>query len=179
MRDNTFSDPAEVLSRFPIYRGETVVDIGSGMGKYSIPVAVSVGSEGSVYAIEVQLSHVDFLKSESEKMGLTQINVLWGDAELPEGTKLKEGIADVLILTNVLFMIEDKEGLMKELNRISKPGTRVLVVDWADSHGGIGPHPTHVVPADYAKELFESNGFIFEKDIPGGSHHYGMIFNKK
>lgn len=179
MNDTSFSNPASVLGHVLIRPGSVVVDIGAGTGAYSLLAHDKVGSEGLVHAVEVQLSLVDALKKTAEHNGLDNLHVIWGDAELPHGTKLSDESADLVILTNVLFTIEDKQGLMKEINRILKQGGLVLVVDWQASFDSIGPTPERIVSEKFARDLFTTFGFNLEKTIPAGVHHYGMIFTKK
>jgi ubiquinone/menaquinone biosynthesis C-methylase UbiE len=179
MNDMSFSDPNKVLDQVLIRPGDTVVDIGAGLGAYTFLAADRVGADGAVYAIEVQLSHVDGLKDMAGKDAIENLHVLWADAELPNGTKLRDEVGDMVILTNVLFTIEDKSGLVKEIYRILKPGGKILLVDWSESFGGIGPHPQNLVPEKMARNMFIENGFDFEKSISAGSHHYGMILTKK
>jgi ubiquinone/menaquinone biosynthesis C-methylase UbiE len=175
MNDTTFSDPKRILDDFPIRKGETVVDIGSGYGTYSLLASERVGEDGSVYAVEVQLSLVDSLKNTANREDLDNLHVLWADAELPHGTKLADSIADSVILTNTLFTIVDKPGLVSEIKRIIKPEGKLLVVDWSESFSGVGPHVENIVSEKFARDLFSKNGFTFEKKLEAGSHHYGMI----
>lgn len=179
MNDSSFSNPASVLEHVLIRPGSTVVDIGAGSGVYSLLASERVGDEGQVYAIEVQLSLVDILKKSAVHNGLDNLHVVWGDAELPQGTKLADSSADLVLLTNVLFTIEDKPGLVEEVERIMKNDAKLLVVDWQAAFDGIGPSPDRIVPEKFARDLFTSAGFVLEKTIPAGVHHYGMIFNKK
>lgn len=174
----SFSSPEGVMSQVFVRPGSTVVDIGAGTGEYSLLASEKVGPEGSVYAVEVQLSHVDSMKALFQEKELTNAHVIWADAELPEGTRLKEDIADVVILTNVLFAIEDKDGLVEEIKRILKAGGKLLVVDWSESFSSIGPQPQHIVSKKFSEEMFERAGFVKEGDIEAGAHHYGMIFSK-
>jgi len=54
----------------------------------------------------------------------------------------------------------------------------VLVVDWTDSFGGLGPQPDDILSEDAARAMFEEVGLAFEKNIDAGEHHYGIIFKK-
>jgi SAM-dependent methyltransferase len=85
---------------------------------------------------------------------------------------------DVVIVANVMFQLDNKIGLADETLRILKPGGRILIVDWTDSYGGMGPSSNMVFTQQMAKELFESKGFIFVTGIIAGDHHYGLIFRK-
>jgi len=178
MNDTTFSEPESILKQVPLWRGNVVADIGSGTGIYSLLASSRVGEEGVVYAIEVQLSYIDMFKKEVDRKGIRNIHVIWADAELPLGTKLENASTDVVLLTNVLFTIDDKEGLVKEIARIAKPGARVLIVDWSQSFSGIGPSSDRISTPKQVRDLFTVAGFSFEKTVDAGSHHYGMIMNK-
>lgn len=177
MNDTTFSDPAGILNNILIRPGSTVVDIGAGMGAYSLLASEKVGDEGFVYAVEVQLSHVDHLKAFAKKESIENLHVLWADAELPNGTKLADGVADSVILTNVLFTIEDKEGLVSEIKRIMRPGGQILIVEWFESFSGIGPQDKYIVSEKFTRDIFTKKGFTLDQKIEAGSHHYGMILN--
>ena len=173
----SFGNPQSILSQVTIKKGSFVVDVGSGVGTYSLPLATLVGPEGTVVAIDIQKVKLDRLYAEAQKAGLQNVHVVWSDAELPNGTKLADTVADVVILTNVFFLIDDKQGLLTELKRILKKGGMVLLVDWTGSFDGIGPHPNRVVPKDTARDMFMRAGFTFGRDINAGAYHYGMIIN--
>jgi hypothetical protein len=51
----------------------------------------------------------------------------------------------------------------------------VLLIDWSDS-SAIGF--ATAIPKIKAREMFEKQGFTFERDIDAGAHHYGMILVK-
>lgn len=175
---NGFSEPDKNVKQFRIKEGDVVADLGAGSGFYSLAIAKAVGERGKVYAVEVQKELMQHVKNSAQKDKLFNIEVMWGDVEEVEGTKLRTESVDIVLLSNILFQVEDKQGLINESKRILKPGGRVLIVDWTDSHGGVGPEQSAVVTAADARSLFESNGFAYEGDIDAGSHHYGFSMNK-
>ena len=52
------------------------------------------------------------------------------------------------------------------------------MVDWIDSFGGIGPAPDMVRPRSMTIDLFEAESFLYEREYPAGSYHYGVAFRK-
>ena len=173
----SFVSPQQVIYELGLQPGMKVVDLGAGTGAYTIPAARLVTEAGKVYAIEVQRELLTRITSEAQDQGLTNIEILWGDIEHSGGTKLATGLADVVIIANVLFQLNNIKGLVAEIMRIVKNDGRVLVVDWADNKG-IGPHPNMIVGEDKARELFTGGGLEFVKNVPAGDHHYGLIFKK-
>lgn len=174
-----FSDPKSNLAQFGLSPGMLVADLGVGAGYHALEAARLVGPQGRVFGVDVQKELVLNLKKTAEREGLDNLEVIWGDVEKVGGTKIKDGIIDVCLVTSVLFQLEDKQKFAEELNRILKPSGRILVIDWMDSFGGIGPHPNHVFTQEQAEALFISTGFNIEKKVDAGDHHYGFIARKQ
>jgi ubiquinone/menaquinone biosynthesis C-methylase UbiE len=173
-----FADPGGNLAQFGLGEGKHVADLGAGAGHYSIEAAKAVGNTGRVYAVEVQKELLERVSSLAQSEGLGNVEVLWGDIEVKGGTKLKDESVDVAILSNILFQIEDKKGCAVEVNRILKQKGRVLIIDWEDSYGGLGPAPEAIYGAVSARKLFENMGYVYESDIKAGAHHYGFSMTK-
>jgi ubiquinone/menaquinone biosynthesis C-methylase UbiE len=157
--------------------GMKVVDLGAGSGFYTIEVAKAVGSGGRVYAIDVQQELLDKIKRTATNLSLYNIEIIWGNIEKIGGTKVREAIADRVILSNILFQIspENRDNLALEIKRIIKPGGKLLVIDW-DSGSPLSPKS--LVPQMFAEGIFEKAGFSIEKKFDAGDHHYGIIFKK-
>ena len=167
-----FSDPAVNLARLGLTDGMKVVDLGAGSGFYAFEAARKVGSSGRIYAVDVQKDLLERLRSTGASQGLRNIEVVWGNVEKIGGTKLRESIADRVIVSNVLFQVEKPDELALEVKRILKPGGKVLVIDWSE----ISPmSPRNVFPAMKAQTLFEKNGFKLEQSFGAGEHHYGLV----
>lgn len=173
-----FTDPESNIRELGVYEGQTVVDLGAGTGVYTVLLADRVGESGRVYAIEVQKEFLTNIKTAAADRGLKNVEVIWGDIERFGGTKVKDEIADEVVVSNVLFQAEDKGGLMREVKRILKPQGKLLIVDWKDSFGNLGPSSDAVVSAAAAQELAEREGFVLKKIFDAGAHHYGLVLYK-
>ncbi|MDP3996524.1 MAG: methyltransferase domain-containing protein [bacterium] len=173
-----FSEPQHNIELLELDAGMKVADLGSGSGFYSMSAASAVKQGGMVYAVDIQKDLLEKLKRGAQSKRLSNIEVVWGDIEKLGGTRLRDELVDAVLVCNILFQVEDKKSLVLEAKRILKKGGKVLVVDWTGSFEGTGPHQSHVFPKESAKELFESAGFHFERDIPAGENHYGLVFRK-
>jgi ubiquinone/menaquinone biosynthesis C-methylase UbiE len=173
-----FSDPQKNIEQCGIQAGMEIADLGAGSGFYTIAAAKALISTGRVYAVDAQKDLITKIKNSAVAQGLYNVEVIWGDIEKSSGTHLAESSIDLALLSNILFQLEDKQEMINEVKRILKPGGRVLVVDWSDSFGGIGPKPDKVVLKTVTVEMFEKNGFHLDREIDAGSHHYGIIFKK-
>lgn len=177
-----FANPQENLEKFGLSPGSIVADLGAGSGHYVFAAAKMVKGmemDGKVYAIDIQKDLLDKIKNEANREQLTNIEIIWGNAEKIGGTKLRDASADVVIASNIFFQVEDRETFAKEISRILKKNGRLFFIDWSDSFGGIGPKTDAVVTESQAKTFFENNGFVIERNVQVGSHHYGLVIRKK
>jgi len=174
----TFSHPETNLKTVGITENMIVADLGSGSGHYAKAAAHMVGTEGRVYAVEVQKELVRRLSEQAQTEHLHNIEVLHGDIEAIGGSKIGNDTADVTLLCNVLFQVENKKDLITEAMRITRANGRVVVIDWSDSHFGLGPDQSLIVSEETVQELF-SNRSEFVSSFEAGDHHYGLIFRKQ
>ena len=173
-----FADPTQNVAQFRLEPGMTVVDLGAGPGAYEVPLARSVMPGGKVYAVDVQKDLLVRLKSTLAEKNIENVNLIWADVEVLGGTKLGDGLADVVLISNTLFLAENKHGLALEAKRLLKREGRLILIDWVDTFGGVGPAPEQVVKRDQAQKLFEQAGLVFASDFQAGDHHYGLIFKR-
>lgn len=173
-----FSDPQKIIKQFGIAEGARVADLGCGTGFYSIAVAKKVGSEGKVYAIDIQRDLLSRLAAEAASEEIEHLEVLWGDIDKAGGTQLGDAVVDVVIVSNVLFQAEDTPALFVEAHRILRPGGRLLVIEWRDSFGGLGPQQSSIISEQTARNGLEGAGFVVTGGIDAGDHHYGIAAKK-
>ena len=173
-----FSEPRKVVGQVGLREGMVVADFGSGSGHYTLAAAKAVGDTGRVYAIDIQQALLKNVKNLSSREHRRNIEVVWGDVEKQGGAKIREHSVDVVFLTNILFQLDHKEGVLGEAKRVLKPQGRLLIVDWTSSFSNMGPPPERVFQEGAARELAEGQGFRFEKRIDAGAHHYGLVFQK-
>jgi ubiquinone/menaquinone biosynthesis C-methylase UbiE len=173
-----FTDPKENIYALGLSDGMVVADLGSGTGSYALATAEEIG-DGRVYAIEIQKDLLERLRNEAEDRGLGNIEIIWGDLEKEGGSTLGNESVDAVIISNTLFIVENKDIFIKEARRILKPRGKALVVDWTGSFAGLGPQPEQVFGEIEAQKLFKENGFEIEKVLlSAGEYHYGFIARK-
>ncbi|MES2225938.1 MAG: methyltransferase domain-containing protein [Patescibacteria group bacterium] len=171
-----FADPRTNVQQLGLREGMKVADLGAGTGHYSIAAAGIVGNDGRVYMVDIQEDVLKHALDSAHRVGLRNVELVWGNIEKLGGTKLRDHTIDAVVLSNVLFQAEHKDGLVAEIKRILKPGGKLLVIDWAGSYGGMGPAAGCVVSEHVAEELFISAGLHKVKDFRAGAHHYAIVF---
>lgn len=173
-----FSNPEKILIQFGVSPGLYVADFGAGNGYYVRLLSELVGDTGKVYAIDVHRDMVRKIAKSASDQGLDNVEAIWSDLEKEHGSTLPDASVDVVVIANTLFSLEDKKSVLSEAFRVLRRKGRILLVEWADSYAGIGPHRDHVVAKSEAEKMFRDAGFEFDKDIEAGEHHYGMVWRK-
>ena len=116
-------DPEKILSPY-VNEGMTVLDIGPGMGFFTIPAARMVGESGKVIAVDVQEKMLRVLRKRAEKAGV-------GDRIVvrlcePNSLGVSEPI-DLCLAFNVVHEVPDAGKLFSQIRGILKPAGRVLL----------------------------------------------------
>ena len=174
----TFANPKRNIEQFQLEQGMEVADFGAGAGYLAVEAAEAVGKGGTVYVLEVQqelLTKATHLAKEHHQESLVFIHA---DVEQEGGSTLADASVDAVIVSNILFQAHNKEAVLKEAHRILRPHGRLLLVDWRESYGGIGPQPEQVISEVDAQKLAEASHFELVSTIDAGAYHYGLIFKK-
>lgn len=179
MRESTFLNPQTTIMAAHVHEGMHVADFGAGSGFFTRAAARDVGENGVIWAVDSQRDLLPRIKTLATAEGLNNVEVIHGDIGREGGSNLPTGTFDLVIATNILFVVEDKGECIAEIRRVLKKGGRVLVIDWSGSWGGLGPHTDHVVTEDAAQKLFEEHGFVVGDQVPAGKYHWGFIARKK
>ena len=173
-----FVDPKKAIEILDITPGLRVADIGCGVGHYTFAVAEKLKGKGKVYAVDIRKNVLGKVASESKEKGYLNIETIWGDAEIDGGTRLAESSVDIVIASNIFFQVEKKEDLAKELSRILVKEGKLLVIDWSNSFGGLGPPEDYIVSPEEIKKVCALFSLDFEEENETGTHHYELLFKK-
>ena len=111
--------------------GERVLDIGSGRGAATFPVAAAVGPGGRVTAIDLAPGMVQALRADVEARGLGQVRVEQMDAAAPD---LEAASFDVLASSLVLFFLADPGAALERWHDLLLPGGRIGISTFGAQH---------------------------------------------
>jgi ubiquinone/menaquinone biosynthesis C-methylase UbiE len=111
--------------------GERVLEIGPGVGYYTLDTAKWVGG-GSIEIFDLQQEFLDHVMRRAGERGLTNVVPTQGDATaLP----YEDASMDAVVLTAVLGEIPEPVAALREINRVLKPTGRLVVGElFGDPH---------------------------------------------
>ncbi len=171
-----FLNPELILKQIDILPGSKVGDLGCGSGYMSFAASRAVGERGKVFAVDVQKQILEQVKKEAQSEGLDNIEVIWSDLETIGATKIANQLLDVVILTNTLFLVQDKTSVVGEAKRLLKTGGKLLIVEWRPGNMNIGPPSDKRISLDEIKQITSQQGFSQEKEVDAGKYHFGTLF---
>lgn len=170
-----FLNPEEVLNQLELREDMTAADFGSGAGGWALPLAKRL-NEGKVYAIDILEEPLSALESKTQHEKIPNIQTILSDIEREEGSKLPDGSCDLVLMTNLLFQVEDKRVVMEEGKRVLKSNGKILVVDWR-LESPLGPEKGRISVQE-VKKIAEELGLKLKKEFPAGTYHYGLVLEK-
>ena len=110
----------------PINPGETVLDIGCGVGGDTLVAARLVGPTGRVVGIDVTAEMIARAHANLALTGLANVGFAVASAEaLP----FPDGEFEVALSNGVFNLLIDKEQALSEAYRVLKPGSRLMLAD--------------------------------------------------
>jgi ubiquinone/menaquinone biosynthesis C-methylase UbiE len=112
--------------------GERLLEIGPGTGYYTLDMAEWVGPDGAVEIFDLQQEFLDHTAHRAAERGLGNVVPTQGDATaLP----YEDDSIDAVVLTAVLGEIPDTAAALAEIERVLKPGGRLVVGElFGDPH---------------------------------------------
>jgi len=170
-----FLEPNQVLNQLDLTANLIAADFGCGSGGWTIPLA-KILKDGRVFAIDILKEPLSALEGKARAGKIFNIQPVCSNVEENRGSKLGDNSLDLVLMTNLLFQVENKKAVFLEAKRILKKGGKILVVDWLPK-SPLGPEKGRISQEE-VKKTAKDSGLKLEKEFKAGPHHYGIIFEK-
>jgi ubiquinone/menaquinone biosynthesis C-methylase UbiE len=166
-----FLNPEKILENLNLNKKMVAADFGCGSGGWAIPLAKKVKW---VFAIDIQEEPLSVLRSRMRMERVFNIDPLKGNVE--GKTTLISESCDLVLMTNLLFQVDDIGKVLEEGKRVLKKGGKILVVDWVKDN----PLTKEIewVNFDKIKEAAGKIGLRLEKEFEAGIYHKALILVK-
>jgi SAM-dependent methyltransferase len=131
-------NPIKILNPF-IKKDDSVLDLGPGMGYFTLPICEIVGNNGTVYAADIQKKMLDRINLRAKQKNIKNLKTfLLGE----DGLNIDFSF-DLILLFWMFHEVSEKEALLKELKNKLKDSGKMLIVE----------PKIHVGTKNFAKEL--------------------------
>ena len=129
----TFDNPLRRIIQNPesiihglVREGETALDIGCGMGYFSLPLARMVGSSGKVICVDLQEKMLEAVRRKADRARL--IKVMRFHQCTPDSLGLTEN-ADFALAFWMVHEVRNKKEFLQEVRGSLKDGGNLLIVE--------------------------------------------------
>ncbi len=119
-------NPDEIISPY-LRDGARILEIGPGMGFFTIPMARMVGDKGKVYCVDIQQKMLNALTRRVAKAGLSGIIETRLSSEHSFGVKDLAGSIDFALLFAVVHEVPDQQFLISEVYQSLRKGGTLLL----------------------------------------------------
>jgi SAM-dependent methyltransferase len=109
-----------------INKGDVVIDLGSGAGNDAFIARHEAGETGKVIGIDFTPAMIERARKNAEARGFNNVEFRQGDIEKMPVTS---NVADVIVSNCVLNLVPNKDGVIKEIFRVLKPGGHFSISD--------------------------------------------------
>lgn len=158
--------------------GMTVLDLASGEGRYTMPLAERVGPKGRVVAVDLWPEGITRLNAAVEEAGLN--NVTGYVAHAGQALPIMADSVDLCLIATVLhdFVADGIEhDALREVQRVLKPAGILAVVEFKKKDGPPGPpKEVRLTLEDVTRRLMPFGLIRFGAVVELGAHSYMAQF---
>lgn len=166
-------NPVQTLKKLGFKEGMTLCDIGAGTGIFSMPAAEISGTE--VFALEISDEMIQVMERKKEALQMEALKIVKVDSDtLP----LEEGQCDMVLLVTVLHELSDKRAMLKEINRVLKPGGTLGIVEFHKRETPMGPPVQHRLDERFVQELCRTAQMGLRDSLELGDNFYVVVAQK-
>jgi ubiquinone/menaquinone biosynthesis C-methylase UbiE len=137
-RLNERQPPIEIMDAIGVTPGMVIGEIGAGSGRMTMWLAERVGTDGRVYANDIDEDALKKLKRRCERENITNIEVVLGEVEDPH---LPKSALDLVFMINVYHHADDAVELVRNATPSLRAGGFLAIVecdpgktDWGEEH---------------------------------------------
>jgi len=165
--------PEETLLKFNVEDNGTLLDVGCGIGYFTVP-ASKLLKKNRVIGIDIVPEILDFARQKAEGIS----NIEFKTSEEYSFPVQSDSVKYVLIC-NVIHEVSDVVRYFDEVKRVLKDNGYFLIIDWAKTVMKVGPPIQDRISVNEMIELCSSAGFKVIETIDVSPTQYGLKLEKR
>jgi ubiquinone/menaquinone biosynthesis C-methylase UbiE len=148
--------PGKMLIDLGLKEGYTVLDIGAGIGYFTIPASKIVGEKGKVIAVDTSEEMIEELKHRVSSAHMKNIEIVKSE-EYDFG--ITNGAVDFALLSQVLHEIDNKKRFLLKVHEILKASGEIALIEWERDETAFGPPIEHRIDRTELIKMLDEIGF--------------------
>lgn len=170
MEENT----SQLLKNLAVEPGLVIADIGAGSGYHSTLLSKLVGN-GKVYAVDVELEMIAYLKDRIKREGYKNIIPI---LSTEQKVSLPSNSIDLMLLVDVYHEFSFPYEMTLSMLDALKPGGKLVLVEFRAEDPNVPIKTIHKMSEHQAVKEFKALGFKFEKNMANLPWQHCLIFRK-
>jgi ubiquinone/menaquinone biosynthesis C-methylase UbiE len=155
--------------------GDVVADVGAGSGYYTVRLARAVGSEGRVYAVDIQAGMLSRVQFNAASAGLKNVVPLLGAVDDP---RLKPETLDLVLMVDVYHEFSAPQAMLQRVREALKPGGRLVLLEYRAEDPDVPILPDHTMTKEQIQLEVEHEGFTLARIHDDLSWQHMAVFTK-
>jgi SAM-dependent methyltransferase len=174
-----FTDPAGIASALGVRQGMTVIDLCSGDGWFTLPIAKTAAK---VFAVDIDPALHDVARARLAESGVGNVEYITGDA-FDLATLVKSRV-DLVFMANCFHGVPDRPKLARTVAESLRPGGLFSILNWHRRPREEtpvlgeprGPKTDLRLSPQQTIADVEAGGFRLMNLVEVPPYHYGAIF---
>jgi arsenite methyltransferase len=146
---------------------ERVLEVGTGPGVYTIPLAQRIGPAGQLVSVDIQAAFIEEVKRRVQRAELCNVTTYVADAQL---LPLADASVDRVVLADILPEVPDQRQALSEASRVLTPNGLLNIT-------GEFPDPDYFFAQEMIS-LIEGSGYFRLEQQKGNWWRYVLSFKK-
>lgn len=168
-------DSARLVRGLDLKPGMVVADIGAGSGYYARRFATEVGSEGKVFAVDVQPQMLALLEAIARQPAYANVVPVLGDVR---DVQLAPNSIDLAVMVDVYHELEFPYEVLASVVRALRPDGRVVFVEYKAEDESVPIKPLHKMSVAQIRREAEIHGLRLADSVRGLPWQHALIFER-
>ena len=166
--------PSKAIALLELAPDAVVADVGAGSGYYAFRLAPKV-PRGKVVAVDIQPEMLAFLKAESARRGVTNVEPHLGAVD---DLRLPAGSLDAALMVDAYHEFDHPAEMLASIRAALKPKGRIYLIEFRAEDDAVPIKPLHKMTEAQARKEFAAAGFRFVVNKPDLPWQHLMVFEK-
>ncbi len=148
-------DCKRLLQQLHVQSGQVLCDLGCGNGFYTLQLARLAGSQGKVYAVDVQPQMLEMLKRRAREAKVANVVPILGGLTDPH---LPQAAFDLVLMVDVYHEFSHPHEMLQAIRKCLKPAGRIALVEFRAEDASVPIQPLHKMSKQQILKELPANG---------------------